>query len=392
MPDDPPSADQIAKFLKRIGWREASQPGATEVSFVSPSDLRVSIGPGAAQRDLALADLAAKIARTKEQLLDDIRRLTRAGQPFASLKEGARDPAFNVVIKTLVMETPLFIVYLDDHDDVYWNTADEHVWPEGNGPVLNFISELEAEPIDALHAERREAYRGLVAAGAARLLDGDVSSATAVLEKARAYYEARIFEVGRFWYLVSALPTAAILGLTAIIVLWMQARASAGQPASTSLRESTVELVCVFGAGALGAFISVFYRLSRLPLDARAGRLVLQFEAVLRIFSGAIAALVFAWAVMGKMLLGFGQDASWYQLLVIGFVAGASERAVPSLVDKVEKTATGQSGPPTSGSTPPTSGTAGPAGSSAEKPKGPAGVSVAGVTQDEGNSKKGQQS
>jgi ABC-type multidrug transport system fused ATPase/permease subunit len=250
---------------------------------------------------------------------------------WVNLKVGEREPTFGVVIHSMVMNTASFIVYVGADFGVYWIAASGLSYPARTPDVLTRVAELQAEPTEAFDDRAKEAFASLTAQGVVQMLEGDDTSALAVLDKAEDYFNSRISEIARGWYLTSA---AGALGLFAAIGagVWL----GRAHLMASGLSATGIELIAASTAGSVGAFLSLFFRLNRLPLDARAGLRLHILESVLRVLAGVLAALLCIWAVKADILLGFGKDGSIYRLLLIGALAGASERIVPSLVAEVE--------------------------------------------------------
>ncbi len=286
-----------------------------------------------------IAEIATLEGRSEKDLEVDLGRLRsmralRSG-PFAALREGKVDPDFNKTIRTIIMQTATFIVYLDEKDDVIWNTSDDYdSFPGDFGKAMNRLSALEAEPIQHLAAAVRHSFRSLLADGVARLLDEHaVDNAMAVFDRAETYLANRSNEAARFVYLVwGSVPT--LLSIVAAVVLWLY---------RTELDHAFVPgftVAAVSGCmGGVGAFLSIFLRITAVDLDARAGKRLLAVECVLRIFVGVAAATAVGWAINANLLLGFTATLAggWIGTkMLLGLLAGSSERVMPTLMKKFD--------------------------------------------------------
>ena len=123
-------------------------------------------------------------------------------ESFFGFAEGDIEPTNRKRIHSLIMSTDTWIVYLDDHLDVWWSVLDDYEgeYPEDWGALYNRVAHLETLSINRLAPEHMEPFRRLLGEAIARTLDEeDTSSATEVLDRASAFLEARSQERARTW-------------------------------------------------------------------------------------------------------------------------------------------------------------------------------------------------
>jgi hypothetical protein len=96
------------------------------------------------------------------------------------------------------------------------------------------------------------------------------------------------------------------------------------------------DVIIGLSMGSLGALLSVLLRSNRLPVDPSAGARVHYFEGVMRVLVGALAGAIFIMAVKTNILLSTLNDSSnsLTLLLLLSFVAGASEQLLPNLISR----------------------------------------------------------
>lgn len=243
---------------------------------------------------------------------------------------GKPAPRFKVIVREIVFVTDDFIVFLDDQDCTYWWTRADLPRARGSdfNKVLNRVAELEAIPVDVLTSAQRRAFRTLIAEGIARALDEeDTSSAAAVHDKAEQYVRARLGEVARFWYLRVALFSATLVGVAMSVLAWLR----------SSSNTEVLDLSITVLAGALGAAFSLLTRAGGMQLDPAAGARLHTCEAIGRISSGALGALVVTLTLRSGLVLPALQDAGLSLVVLLCLVSGVSERLVPTLVSQLER-------------------------------------------------------
>lgn len=285
--------------------------------------------------------IAALEERPDKALAADLGRLcsmrTIRNGPFHALREGDLDPDLNKKITSMIMQSATFVVYLDARDDVvYVMSGDFGEFPKDYGKVVSRLSGLLAEPTDHLSAAVRRSFRTLLAEGIARLLDDRASeNALAVFDKAESYLRDRSNEKARLIYLGATVPPT-LLAIVAAVLLWVNQEALDKH----FVNGFTVAAVAA-SMGAVGAFLSIFLRVTKVELDARAGTPMLVVECMLRVFVGVVVAAVVGWGINANFLLGFtsGMSGGWIGTkMLIGLLSGASERAMPTMMQKFDST------------------------------------------------------
>lgn len=241
-------------------------------------------------------------------------------------------------IKVLIYATTEMVVFLDEEFDVDWQTTDEYDeefdkiysgsltdW----GNIQNQVSVLHAVPIDFLSQTQRLSFRRMVGEALARGLQGDFGNAKAMLNHAQAFVQARNEEISRTWFLEASSICCILILIIALIIIYCLKH---------GLLNSDIkfQLAISGSAGALGALLSVFQRLTKIPLDPTAGRKLHYYEGSARILTGVVAGWVSQLAVKLGLVLTILADKGWPAIFIVGFIAGISERFLPSLIKQVE--------------------------------------------------------
>jgi hypothetical protein len=256
---------------------------------------------------------------------------------FMVFNEGQIEPTHNKRIKTLILKTDHFIVYLDDELSVQWSTINvqDGDFASDFGAVTNRESYLEEIAKGLLSPSQHKSYQRLLAESIARLLDDrDSANAKEILDKAESFLKARSTERARRWFIAAAAASTCV-ALLSILLLWIFR-----DGVSSRIGITAFEVAIATGTGSLGALISVVLRLHKLNVDAFAGKGVHYFEGVMRVLGGMAGALLVGLAIKSGLILGTinSSEKSLTLLLAVSIVAGASERIVPNLIKQVEGT------------------------------------------------------
>jgi hypothetical protein len=182
-----------------------------------------------------------------------------------------------------------------------------------------------------------------------------VASERAELCRIEQYYRRAAGQAGRIVYFTGMLIGVAIVALIALLALIPVA--VFGVLGSEYAMDVGVLYLC-FGAGAVGALVSVMYRLrpgGSFRLDVEVGRPLVRRLGVFRPFVGAtFGLLVYAMLASGVLLVQTSSEQPHLYFAVAAFFAGFSERWVHVAMNDAE----GQLGrvPATAGPAPPVGG------------------------------------
>lgn len=245
-------------------------------------------------------------------------------------------PTWTFIPHVLIHDGAEFIVGLDEHYDVDWESRPSFDAKRGkraadDARIRNQVAMLQAYPIDQLASHAKVAFRSMIAEGLVRVFQDQPAAADEILDKAQKYYAQRSSEAARVWYLEASSAATAVCVLLSVVCFMARGRTR------PLLGAVGLELVVCFGAGAVGALLSIFLRVGQSPLEVTAGRKVHSWEAVCRIAAGGIGACLIVFAV--KLRLVFPQiidmSLGMPALLLPALLAGVSERLVPGFVEKL---------------------------------------------------------
>ncbi len=339
-------ADLVA-YLELAGWRRERAALGLKRSYRPPNDdsVLIDLHVGMVTDAAFVAHAIELIAQVEQRAVDAVAVAVRMrGEP--GVVEGEIDPVLRKRVKNLILYGSGFVVYLDEDDMVQWRT--DRTYPgfcPDAGLILNRVAMLQAERVDELEPSVREAFRSLLGEAVARMLDErDTKYAKDALDKAEKYLGDRNAELARRWQIVPAFWITAACAVLALSVRLAQ------EPLIRRTSVTMVQLTMASLVGAIGAFLSMFFRINRGDGDARSGQKLARLEGLLRVIVGMLSALLAGWALSSGMILSTLATPKGLPLLAMLLVctlAGASERFVAGLVTKLDGVALQFAGGPT---------------------------------------------
>ena len=210
-----------------------------------------------------------------------------------------------------------YIVFLDGNSEVDFETTDaydsEHSQcKERLNVVYNRIEELEHRPaVQYLSSKNQNALVRLLGNALAAELDMAGTVADQTLQTAEQFLKQRTTEISRRWLLLGSFGVAIVSW-----VLWQ----------------------CFFQKdfilfGCLGAFFSILCKTGKLEYDCEAGAFLNILEVISRFFAAIISAYLAGQLFEADLLFtALKGDQTGSFLPLIYFVAGFSERLIPSIV------------------------------------------------------------
>jgi len=253
--------------------------------------------------------------------------------------EGDREPHLGKKIHALIYKDHTLIVYLDSDSNVEWAYTDEHgEISESAGQILNRATELQALPVSHLTTEQKQSSRMLIGEAVARILTrgGDLTGAQDALDKAVNFLQARNREITRWWYLQSALGSAALVIATATLFWFLRA------DLKPVFGVRAFDLMMGAGAGAAGALLSILINTKGFGNEPYATKSIHLFLGAARILAGTLGAILIALGLKSKFIT-IGSADSYELFLLVCMAAGLSERLVPNFIERIESDLAGSS-------------------------------------------------
>lgn len=232
-----------------------------------------------------------------------------------------------------------YIVFLDNENDLDWQTSDEFDERElteddrkGYNQVKNEIDSAECIPSENLDEKIVISFKKQLGEALIRAFEKDFENANKMVSKAKEFVFKRSVEESRFLFLTSC-AIATLISMIAFILLWL----------------TKVNSINIFGetlyysmlasfTGALGALLSVILRMGKSNLDFNASKKLHYLEGSSRVVAGMISALIVALCIQTGILLPiFAKIESTHLAMILGgLIAGSSERFAPSIINKLD--------------------------------------------------------
>lgn len=221
-----------------------------------------------------------------------------------------------------------YIVFIDDICDIDWvDSRTDFYSEEEEKQKQQWIAKLDAvhmEPCSNISDEDKLTFKKKLAIGYELVMVKCFDQVQAVIDECYQFVKSRNREVSRTLFLMTSAPVAIIaIAIMAVNIDWVK-----WHPV----------WVTGFCTGVLGAFVSIWTRYGKKSMTGLSSKWLHCAEALCRLLVGAIFALVAIFAVKcGLLLSNVDISLMIYTSALVGFVAGFSERFVPSLVEKIAK-------------------------------------------------------
>lgn len=289
---------------------------------------------------------------------------------------GGWDQFFDIGVREVSRKHSAFTVYVADNFGVYWyfgktQGGEDAAYAGGGGTgepterartfvtqyarFLGRVAELEALPADFLSETNRRAFAVLIGESVALAMEASLQAAPAnaatpvpgglgtpereTLERAFSFYEERATETARGWLVQYGLMGAAVAGA---VLLGHHLVPAPSRSFELSARQTEFLHAGMFGL--MGAAFFLMWRVGSFPKVPAAGKGLHILECAARFATGFVAGILCELTILARVAT---TESSQQQqpgasdlafLCLVSFAAGATERFLPSLVEKFQTT------------------------------------------------------
>lgn len=222
-----------------------------------------------------------------------------------------------------------YIVFINQQNDLdYVDLRKKDDWTDEDRKTfqrcLGKIQTAEATPCMNLPWKQVVAFKQYLAQGYLQILQRDFNDIDKIINNSLLFLKQRNVETSRQLFLESAGMVAFAAAVAGLVLYFANCRN-----------------LWIYGIlfGILGSFVSIWTRYGKEEMTGLASVFLHVLESVSRLFIGAIAAVVVMFAIRSGLMLAVGDGSGMFFLYCFfGFVAGFSERFIPSLIEKLIKT------------------------------------------------------
>lgn len=239
--------------------------------------------------------------------------------------------------KRIIRITDNYIVFVDKNNNIDWETtaACDSSRPEESRKniekMLSQCSITEHKPTGGLSEASVLSFKSIVGEAIVNCLENNCDGSAEILKQADEFRVDRVIEKSREWYLGFAIVISAVL----ISIAWVVNRKNFADCEGIS---QSIDI----GSWAIsGACLSIILRSGRMQHASYAGRYLHFMESGCRLIGGFISGqIVYLGVKSGVIFSGLVSSTnSQYVIPLLALLAGASERFAPSIITKIEDSA-----------------------------------------------------
>lgn len=239
--------------------------------------------------------------------------------------------------KRIIRITKDYIVYLDKWKNLDWETTEafdalrtEEERRERE-KILSQCLIAEHKPTAGLDENIILSFKTIIGEALVNCLENNCEGSLEILKQADDFRLDRVVEKSREWYLSFTVIISAFLIIAILFV----------NNYATRLTEESLQHICIGAWAIAGACLSIILRSGRLQHASYAGMWLHFVESGCRIIGGFISGqIVFLGIKSGIIFTSLvSDDNSQYIISFLALLAGASERFAPSIITKIEESA-----------------------------------------------------
>jgi len=255
-------------------------------------------------------------------------------EDYSGYIEGDYEASLGKRIKTLIVASESFIVYLDQENSVQWsynnNYEGGNSFLEKFGIIVNKIGLLEELSKGKFKkSEEMDAFRRLLGESLGRLLDEkNDKNALIILDSAEQLLNSYSRQT-----LIKFASISALIILILEIFLWLNHKNLWNL---LNWLDGLYYPIFFSLSGGIGGFIFLMIRSKKLEIEPSLDEYLYKWEGVLRVIYGIISAFIVYLGIKTKLIFGNIDQNSIHLILLICLLSGASEKIIPSIIKKIE--------------------------------------------------------
>lgn len=255
-------------------------------------------------------------------------------EDYSGYIEGDYEASLGKRIKTLIVASESFIVYLDQENSVQWsynnNYEGGNSFLERFGIIVNKIGLLEELSKGKFKkSEEMDAFRRLLGESLGRLLDEkNDKNALIILDSAEQLLNSYSRQT-----LIKFASISALIILILEIFLWLNHKNLWNL---LNWLDGLYYPIFFSLSGGIGGFIFLMIRSKKLEIEPSLDEYLYKWEGVLRVIYGIIIAFIVYLGIKTKLIFGNIDQNSVHLILLICLLSGASEKIIPSIIKKIE--------------------------------------------------------
>ena len=224
----------------------------------------------------------------------------------------------------------MYIVYLDIEDDLDWSITDKEekiLDGEKFWKLMAIVNSMQNRPcVIQLDKKKKRQYNCLLGTALILAIERREEEFEKCIKEAEKYIEEREYEITRKW-------NAEICCVTFIVISLLYSL-----DRGILNNDSQINCLNFLWYGAIGVLFSVLQHNAYINASCTAGKTLLICEVISKYIVGMISSFIVIYAFKtGIFMTGFVAEKHEKDfMLLLGIVAGFSERLAPSLIGKIE--------------------------------------------------------
>lgn len=239
--------------------------------------------------------------------------------------------------KHIIRITKDYIVFIDTRNNIDWETTeacDAVKAGEDKGSIEKILSHClitEHKPTRGLSNSSILSFKMIVGEALVNCLENNCDGSIEILNQADEFRLDRVVEKSREWYLSFTVTITAVLILIALLF----------NTENTPISVESLQMIKIGAWAITGSCLSIILRSGRLQHASYAGKWLHFVESGCRLIGGFISGQIVYLGVKSGILFAslVTTENSPYIISFLALLAGASERFAPSIITKLEDSA-----------------------------------------------------